>query len=152
MIDHASRYSAGCRIASKEPEVVIKAIFMHWIKIHGSPIKFLTDNGGEFVNQSFMDLCGQFNVCVKTTATESPWSNGLVERHNLVISDMLEKVLDSEKCDFDLALSWCIQAKNGLLNVNGYTPCQIGMGKNPVLPSVLSDYPTTLCYHENIGL
>ena len=143
MIDHASRYSAGCRIASKEPEVVIKAIFMHWIKIHGSPIKFLTDNGGEFVNQSFMDLCGQFNVCVKTTAAESPWSNGLVERHNLVISDMLEKVLDSEKCDFDLALSWCIQAKNGLLNVNGYTPCQIGMGKNPVLPSVLSDYPTT---------
>ena len=72
MIDHASRYSAGCRLASKEPEVVIKAIFMHWIKIHGSPIKFLTDNGGEFVNESFMDLCGQFNVCVKTTAAESP--------------------------------------------------------------------------------
>ena len=55
MIDHASRYSAGCRLASKEPEVVIKAIFMHWIKIHGSPIKFLTDNGGEFVNESRFD-------------------------------------------------------------------------------------------------
>ena len=143
MIDHASRFSSGCRITSKQPDVVVKGIFLNWIKFHGAPQKFLTDNGGELMNDAFVDLCDQFNIIVKTTAAESPWSNGLVERHNLVLSEMLEKVLDSEKCDFDMALSWCIQAKNSLLNINGFTPFQIGMGRNPKLPSVSTDCPTT---------
>ena len=66
-----------------------------------------SDNGGEFMNKEYMDLSEQMNVIVKNTAEESHWSKGLVERHNLVISEMLDKVLAYSKCDFDLALAWC---------------------------------------------
>ena len=31
-------------------------------------------------------------IAIKTTAGESPWRNGLVAGHNLVLSEMLDKV------------------------------------------------------------
>lgn len=141
LIDHVSRLSSGCRLTSKEPKVVVKGIFDSWIKHNGCPVKFLTDNGGEFMNGEFFELCQQMNITVKTTAAESPWSNGMVERHNLILEEMLNKVLDGGVCDFDTALAWCFNAKNSLLNVNGYSPYQIARGKNPRLPSVSWDQP-----------
>ena len=33
-------------------------------------------------------------VKVFTTAAESPFINGLIERHNLIISEMLDKTLE----------------------------------------------------------
>ena len=79
MIDHATRLSSSVHIPSKKPENILQGIFSHWIGIYGSAGKFLTDNGGEFVNDQFLELCEAFNICVKTTGAESPWSNGLVE-------------------------------------------------------------------------
>ena len=139
MIDHASRLSSGSRISSKDPGVIIKSIFKNWITIYGRPNKFLSDNGGEFMNHQFIDLCEKMNISVKNTAGESPWSNGLVERHNLVIAEMLDKVLAEEACDFDLALAWCLNAKNSLMNVNGFTPYQVAMGQNPILPAAVDN-------------
>lgn len=31
---------------------------------------------------------------IKTTKAESPLSNGVVERHNLILADLLERVLE----------------------------------------------------------
>ena len=142
LIDHATRWSSSCRIPSKNPKVVVKGIFKHWIQIRGAPLKFLSDNGGEFMNEEFLSLCEKMNISVKTTAAESPWSNGLVERHNAVIAEMLDKVLDEEKCDFDTALAWCLSAKNSLLNNHGYSPNQLSFGYNPNFPVAISDRPT----------
>ena len=141
MIDHATRLSSCVRIPSKKPEAVLKVMFSHWISIYGSPTKFLSDNGGEFINEDFVALCESLNVSVKTTGAESPWSNGLVERHNLVISEMLDKVLEDSQCDFDIALSWCVNAKNSLQNVHGFSPFQLAFGTNPSLPAVMHDKP-----------
>ena len=78
-------------------------------------------------------------ISVKTTAAEAPWSNGLIERHNLVLANMLNKVLDDTQCHPDLELSWCINAKNSLHRVHGFSPYQPAIGKNPKLPSVLNE-------------
>ena len=142
LVDHVSRLSLGCRVSSKNPEVIIKGIFNSWIQHRGAPQKFLTDNGGEFMNDKFLSMCEKMNITVLTTAAESPWSNGLVERHNAVLEEMMNKVLDETKCDYDTALAWCFHAKNSLLNVDGFSPFQISMGYNPSMPVALSDRPT----------
>ena len=141
IIDHVTRLSASCRVSSKNPEVIVKSLMRIWISIFGAPTKFLSDNGGEFANEEFVTLCEQMNITVKTTAGESPWSNGLVERHNLVISEMLHKVLQDTNCDFDMALCWCLCAKNSLQNNHGFSPLQLSIGMNPRLPSILSNRP-----------
>ena len=34
-----------------------------------------------------MDMCEAMNIIVKTTAAEAPFSNGLTERRNLILSE-----------------------------------------------------------------
>ena len=79
LVDHATRYSASTVIKSKRKEVIVAQIFDIWVKIFGYSKKMLVDNGGEFDNQEFQDFCENLNIKIKTTAAESPWSNGLVE-------------------------------------------------------------------------
>ena len=86
--------------------------------------KFLTDNEGEFANNIFIQLCKNFGITVKRTATKSPWSNGLVKHHNLILLDMLDKIPHETNCDFDIALAWAINAKNSLSNIHRFPPYQ----------------------------
>ena len=139
LIDHATRLSAAVQIPSKHPKAIIKTILSNWISVYGAAENFLTDNGGEFENQDFIQLCEAFNISVKTTGAEAPWSNGLVERHNLALSEMLNKVLEDTKCPFDIALQWCMNAKNSLHNVHRFSLYQLALGQNPKLPSLLNN-------------
>ena len=84
-------------------------------------------------------MCESLGIVVKTTAAESPWSNGLVERHNLILADMLDKALEETQCDLELAAVRCVNAKNSLSNIHGFSPYQLVIGSNPKLPSVMSN-------------
>ena len=137
LVDHATRYSVGVRISSKDGSDITSAIFKHWITYFGTPEAILTDNGREFNNQSFWDMAQNLNV-VCTTAAESPWSNGLNERHNGILGEM-KKTLEDTHCSFEIVLAWAISAKNTLHSVHGFSPNKLVFGRNPNLPSFLFD-------------
>ena len=111
LVDHATRYSASCVIYTKRKEETIKKIFQIWISIFGSAKKFLVDNGGEFNNDEFRSLCENVNTRICTKAAESPWSNGIVERHNATLGFSVQKIMDDLKCDLSLAVAWAVSAK-----------------------------------------
>ena len=144
LIDHVSRYSAAAVLNSKKPKEIIEKIFDIWIRTFGPPKKFFSDNGGEFNNEQFRSMCEAMNITVKTTAAESPWSNGLCERHNAIMADMLTKTYAEGKCSLKLALNWAIHAKNSLANVHGFAPYQLAIGYTPSLPSVMVSKPPAL--------
>ena len=135
-IDEFSRFSNVVVIKSKQSNVIIQNFLKHWISIFGTPISVFSDNGGEFVSKDFIDFCENFNIKIKTTAAESPWSNGICERHNAIITETLLKVKEDSKCDWETALAWALSAKNSLINVNGFSPHQIVFGKNIKIPSI----------------
>ena len=83
-------------------------------------LEILNDNGGEFSNIEFM--CEAMNTYAKFTATNSPSSNVLVKRHNLIIADMLDKIKEESQLHDNLALAWCLNAKNSIANVDGFHP------------------------------
>ncbi|XP_016144430.1 disks large homolog 5-like [Sinocyclocheilus grahami] len=97
--------------------------------------KLYSDNGGEFNNQEIRDMAENFNIETRTTAGYSPWSNGLLERHNQTLTEIILKVKRENGCDWHTALDWALMAKNSMLNVHGYSPYQLVFGQNPNLPS-----------------
>ena len=139
LIDVYTRLSAGIFIPNKNKETIIKAIFCIWIAVYGSPEKILIDNGGEFANKDFIEMCDYLGINIKPTAAESPWSNGITERNNQTLANMMNKIIKDTSCSLELALSWALNAENSLQNVAGFSPFQLVLGKNPKLPSTLSD-------------
>ena len=52
---------------------------------------------------------------------------------------MMEKVLSDVGCSLEVALAWCLSAKNALLNAYGYSPNQLVFRYNPNFPSVIEN-------------
>ena len=112
LLDSATRYSAACTIESKHKNVIVKNIFRLWIAYFGTPLKFLSDNCGEFGNDVFREMNEKLNVETLTTAAESPFSNGTVERHNGILYEAMVKTQKDVGCDPKTALAWAVSAKN----------------------------------------
>ena len=84
-------------------------------------------------------MCQNLNINFVTTSAESPWSNGLVEKHNGIVGEVVSKILEEINCSVEVALCWAINAKNSLQNIFGFSPYQLVFGRNPNLPSVFTD-------------
>ena len=139
LIDSATRYSAACLITTKRQDEIVKNIYMMWISYFGYPHKFMSDNGGEFSNDRFREMNEKLNIETVTTAAEAPFSNGIVERHNLILYDAMCKTMRDAQCEPKVALAWAVSAKNALQNNDGFCPNQLVFGRNINIPSVLVD-------------
>ena len=135
LIDHTTRYSAATIVKSKQKEEIVKAIFRIWITLFGPPNEILSDNGGEFNNDLLRDLSDQLNVFIRTTPGESPWSNGITERHNAILRNTINKLLidNSNNYSVDIIVAWAVSAKNALHNYYGFSPYHLVICKNPAL-------------------
>ena len=137
LVDHATRYSSSCVIYIKKKEETVRKLFQQWITIFRVSNKYLVDNGGEFANTEFITCCKNMNIQICTTIAKSPWSNGLVKRHNAVLGMTVSKVIKDVNCQLEVAVAWSLSAKNCLKNVYGFSPNQLVFGRNPVTLIIL---------------
>ena len=80
-------------------------------------------------------------ITFKTTAAQASFSNGINERHNAILKDILNKLrLDDEhkSTSAEILLSYAIFAKNCLVDNLGFSPHQRVYGRNPNIPNLNS--------------
>ena len=125
--------------------------FLHtWIKYLGAPEVLICDGGAEF-KAAFERGCESHGILQTVTPAESPWKNGIAERHGGFIKDKLEQELASGKCviqtweDIDDYLTELTSVKNRWLYRGGFTPVQLVFGQMPrVAGELLTDDTTAL--------
>lgn len=139
MIDSVTRFSMGKIIRNKRKETIVSGFCSGWLSLFGTPGKVMSDNGGEFANDEYVEMCEQFNIELQNSAAESPFSNGMVERHHKMLTEMILKTKADSNCSWEVALSWALSAKNSMQMFGGYSAYQLTMGKNPTLPNIIDD-------------
>ena len=88
------------------------------------------------------DVASKLGVKLTTTSSYSPHLN---ERNHSVVDLMITRMMCSDKnLTADMALLWVLNAKNSLENCFGFSPFQLHIGRNPVLPSATRDGPPAL--------
>ena len=141
LIDAATRFTKARVIKDKTSRTIIDNIFLMWLSDGpGCPRRFLSDNGKEFANYEFQEMCELLNILELKTAVEAPWSNGLCERNHAIVDNMIHKLLeDNPDCPLERALAWACHAKNTLQMKAGFSPFQLVFGQNPKLPGIADD-------------
>ena len=132
--DVFTRFSMGIVIADKSAQTVLNGIFT-WIGIFGRPGRMLSDNGKEFDNQEMRELCSTCNISILMTAVEAPWSNGICEKGNDAIGKLTTKIINDVGCSPEVGVNWAVNARNTLVNVYGYSPQQLVLGRNSSIQS-----------------
>ena len=92
-VDHLTRYVMLAPLKDKTAESVAHALVTQVFLKHGTPRVILSDNGAEFRNSLLSEICTQFNVRQAFITAYHPASNGLVERSNRKILDVLRPVV-----------------------------------------------------------
>ena len=110
-----------------------------WVAYFGKPAKLMSDNGVEFNNHVYSEMSKKLGINMIMSPAESPFTNGIVERHNKILYETMMKTIDDAKCSCEIALAWACSAKNSLNNNGGYSSNQLVFGHNDNLPSVLTD-------------
>ena len=70
LIDLFTRYSVAVARNSKNQHSIVDAIMKAWISYFGKPRKFIADNGGEFNNAAYRDMCDVLEVEILKTAVK----------------------------------------------------------------------------------
>ncbi len=88
-VDHFSRFVILAPLRDMSAATVAHALVSHLICPYTTPRVLLTDDGTEFNNQILTDICAQYEVTQTFITAHHPASNGLVERTNRKILEIL---------------------------------------------------------------
>ncbi len=123
----------------------------HLICPYTTPRVLLSDNGMEIKNQILADICSQYNIKQTFITAHHPASNGLVERTNRKVLEILRHLAGHLHETWDDWLSQVAASINGSVNSStGKTPHYIIFGYDKRLPyDVLLKSPSPLYNTED---
>ena len=144
-VDHFSRFVVLSPLPNKTAEVVAHALVSDVICPYSTPKVLLSDNGTEFKNQVLASICASFNIKHTFITALHPASNGLVERANRKILEVLRHVvgpLQSSWQDWLPLVAACIN--NSVTASTGKSPHYVVFGSDKRLPFDLLSRSTPL--------
>ena len=146
LIDAATNFHiaipAECRVTSH----VIELIKTHWITWAGAPRTLMSDSAGEFCSEEFGNFLQSLDVKSVIVPAEAHWQLGRCERHGAILQNMLDKYQKDQPIrnpqDLREALLQCVQAKNSMSRIHGYTPEILVLGRSRHAPACNSNEQT----------
>ncbi|UYV73997.1 hypothetical protein LAZ67_11001769 [Cordylochernes scorpioides] len=110
--DYLSRYAITRAIPNGSAEEVAKFMVEDILLKHGAPRELISDRGRTFISRTLKeinDLCGTIH---RFTSAYHPQTNGLTERLNKTLADMLSMYVDVEQRNWDAVLPYVTFAYN----------------------------------------
>ena len=120
--------------------------------VHGVPEEVLTDLGTNFLSKTIDELYKQLGVKRKRTTAYRPCCDGLVERFNRTLGDMLASYVSKGSKNWDEFVSHATFAYNTAVHAGTwYTPHYLMFGRDPKEPEdVLSPVRNELITDRNM--
>ena len=122
-------------------ETVADVLFRGWIKRYGCPREIHSDQGRQFESAVFQEMCKMLEISKTRTTPLHARSDGMVERMNRTMQNMLSKYIQENQKDWDLCLDFIVMAYNTCEHESTRcSPYRILYGENIVLPiDILTD-------------
>jgi len=134
-------------LRTQTAEEVAGAFADGWVQHYGAPRRLLSDNGSAFAGKLLEDVCQVLKIKRIHTTPYNPRGNGMTERFNRTMADMLAKLVVTDQRSWPNFLWVVAAAYNQQANgVTGISPHVATFGREP--PSILSE----LLYEPVTGL
>ena len=149
-VDFLSRYSEIVPIKDRTAVSVAEALRHRVITRHSCPRVLISDNAKEFVSEIFKTLCKFYDIHKCEIVAHKPSSNGLVERTNRKIIEVLRTLITPTTSDWHLILDDVQLTLNNTVNESvGDSPHYILYGYDYRMPYALTEgaMPPRLTYN-----
>ncbi len=131
IVDYATRYPEAVPLRKATAKSIARELFLLCSRV-GIPAEILTDQGTPFMSRLIADLCTLLKVKQLRTSVYHPQTDGLVERFNQTLKQMLRRVVAEDKRDWDLMLPYVLFGIREVPQAStGFTPFKLLFGRQP---------------------
>ena len=136
--DYFTKWKEAFLLRDMEATSIARVLVNEFICRFGVPDNIHTNQGKNFESKLVKEVCILLGVRKTRTTPYHPQSDGLVERFNKTLLEMLSKTVLEEERDWDLFLPSLLFAyRTSAHETTGTTPFQLMFGRDPRLPEDL---------------
>jgi transposase InsO family protein len=133
--DCFTKWSEAYPLTKKKTALVVDALNTQWISRFGMPKTILSDNGMEFAGKIYKGMMKQLGIQILNSSPYYPRANGMVERLNATLQDMLKTaIIETGNGWVDLLPYITATYRTTVQETTGYTPNKLVLGKEIPLP------------------
>ena len=135
IIDHFTKLAEAFRSQTASAEETCDHLITHWISRYGCSVTFQSDNGKAFVGDLTKELTKRSHIAQAHSTTNHPQTNGLVERQNRTLVNMLRLYCSRYMTDWDKYLPQVVGAYNSTQHsTTGISPFMMLTGRERAMP------------------
>ena len=132
--DHFSRYAQAIPTRNQTAQTTARALFENFFLHYGFPAKLHSDKGANFESKVIKKLCEVAGIQKTRTTPYHPMGNGMVERFNHTLLNMLGTMSEKQKTDWKAHVPSFTHAYNAAVHEStGFSPFYLMFGRYPRL-------------------
>lgn len=133
--DYFTRWVEAYPLQDQKAETIARVLASEWVTRFGCMSELHSDNGTNFVSDIMQSLCRILGVERSTTVVRRPQSDGVCERFNHTVQNMLATALTEHVFDWDEILPFLMMAYRASRHEStGFTPNKMMFGCEIRLP------------------
>lgn len=133
--DYFTKYTEAYALEDQKSMTVADALVTNFILRFGCPLQLHCDQGPNFESKLFKDVCSLLGISKTRTTPYHPQSDGMVERFNRTLQDMLAKLVNDNRSNWDEILDYVMAAYRATPHDStGLTPNMMMLGRESHLP------------------
>ena len=133
--DSHTRYVEVFATKDQTKETVAKLLADQIIARHSAPKELLSDRGTAFMSDLVRSLCKAMNIKKIFTSSYHPATDGLVERFNQTLSNMISAFVSKNQRNWDEFLPQLAMAYNASIHEStNFSPYFLLFGREPITP------------------
>ena len=133
--DYFSRWVEAFPMPNMKTETVAKVLLSEWITRWGPPNEIHSDQGSQFTSDVFRKLCRFLGIDQSRTVPRNPQSDGICERFNRTMQQVLSTLLTENIWNWDELLPFVTMAfRSSRASATGFSPNFMLFGRENNLP------------------
>lgn len=134
-VDYLTRYAETTCVRTATAQDAAD-FFLHSILLrHGAPQNIISDRGTPFIAKLIEEVLRLTNTIHKVTSAYHPQSNGLTERLNRTLSQMISMYVDDHHTNWDAIIPYITYAYNTAHQATtGFSPYYLLYAREPLTP------------------
>jgi len=135
-VDYLTKWPEVFAVKDQTAHTVAQLLVEHIISHHGVPAELLSDRGANFLSGLLQEVCSLMGIHRLNTTAYHPQTDGLVERFNRTLTDMLAKTVTRDGADWDDQLPYVLFAYRAAAQESTReSPFFLLYGRDPRLPT-----------------
>lgn len=132
--DHFTKYAQAIPTRNQTAKTTANVLYNNFILHYGIPQTIHSDQGRNFESDIIKELCAVMNIKKSRTTPYHPMGNGLTERFNRTLIEMLRTLTEDKKSRWKDHVPSLVHAYNSTRNSStGFSPYFLMFGREPRL-------------------